>query len=290
MAEFESRGLRAVVPSGRAGRYALIADLDAEWAQLSERSDPIVRGWAEAARVLQCCRTLADVLAAIRTDPDPALTALLTEAAQGDILAGRVVLQAWWARCAVGADLSRPRRRRVRRALWCRIRTYPLDRRPTKIAANLALDTRKDALATTRGARRERASDHCPSPAGSRSSIADPIERPSARPRRSQSLKLARDRTARPLFSSTRRPARCWRRCTSTGEQPIRRPATRHHPGHGALSLQSGPRHCRGTPRPSALPHDPFVRFPGFPGHNLTSPPGHTDFGTDYHNRRRYEK
>ena len=31
-------------------------------------------------------------------------------------------------------------------ALWCRIRTYPLTRRPRRIAANLALDTRKDAL------------------------------------------------------------------------------------------------------------------------------------------------
>ena len=53
-------------------------------------------------------------------------------------------------------------------ALWCRIRTYPLARRPTKIAANLALDTRKDVLAAFRGARQELAAGSLSGPSWER--------------------------------------------------------------------------------------------------------------------------
>lgn len=139
-------------------RYALIADLNAEWTRLCEQGNPPVRTWADRHVATHSCRTLPDVLGAIRASPDPVLTALLIEAADGDPLAGRVVLQAMLGKVVrlvqthpgLGAE-------DFVAAMWCRIRTYPLQRRPNKIAANLAWDTRKDALAAARTSRRESA-------------------------------------------------------------------------------------------------------------------------------------
>jgi hypothetical protein len=142
----------------RAHPYALIAELNAEWTRLGENSDAAVRGWASRHPALLSCRTLPDVLTAIRADPDSAFAALLTEAAGGDALAGRVVLQAMLgkvvrlAQTHPGVEVEE-----FVSALWCRIQTYPLARRPVRIAANLALDSRKDALAASRKHRREQA-------------------------------------------------------------------------------------------------------------------------------------
>lgn len=137
---------------GRAQRFALISDLNAEWAQLSERHDEFAHEWSARHTVLAGCQGLPDILADVRSDPDAVFSALLTEAAAGETIAARVVLQAMLGKVVrlaqahpdIGVD-------EFVSALWCRIRTYPLARRPTRIAANLALDTRKDALAGTRG-------------------------------------------------------------------------------------------------------------------------------------------
>ena len=139
-----------------AHRFALICDLNAEWAQLAERQVELAREWAARYPVLAGCRNLPDVLAEIRPDPDAVFAVLLTEAAAGQAIAARTVLQAMLGKVVrlaqahpdVGVD-------EFVSALWCRIRTYPLSRRPTRIAANLALDTRKDALATICGHGRE---------------------------------------------------------------------------------------------------------------------------------------
>jgi DNA-directed RNA polymerase specialized sigma24 family protein len=138
--------------------YALIAELNAEWTRLGDDSDAAVRDWASRHPALLSCRTLPDVLAAIRADPDSAFAALLTEAAEGDGLAGRVVLQAMLGK-VVRLAQTHPdvEVEEFVSALWCRIQTYPLARRPVRIAANLALDTRKDALAASRNHRREHA-------------------------------------------------------------------------------------------------------------------------------------
>jgi hypothetical protein len=139
------------MPRDYGHRYALISDLNAEWAQLADLHRPTVDAWARQHSALTNCRELGDVLGAIRAAPDAVLNVLLAAAAAGDSLAGRIVLQAMLGKVVrlaqahpdvgVGDFVS---------ALWCRIQTYPLARRPVKIAANLALDARKDALAGRR--------------------------------------------------------------------------------------------------------------------------------------------
>ncbi|MCW5951072.1 MAG: hypothetical protein KIT69_02275, partial [Propionibacteriaceae bacterium] len=84
---------------------------------------------------------LAGVLASVRAAPDAVLAALLR---CGDATAHRVVLQTMLGRAVLDAardplhDLGD-----YVAELWLGIATYPLSRRPSRIAANLALDTRK---------------------------------------------------------------------------------------------------------------------------------------------------
>lgn len=146
-------------------RYALITELNEEWARLVARHrDQLPWDGATAG-----CRDLAEVIAAIRYRPDPVLGALIRETAAGDLLAGRTVLQAMLGK-AVRLAQAYPDVEvdEFVSALWCRIRTYPLARRPTKIAANLALDTRKDVLAAFRGARQELAAGSLSGPSWER--------------------------------------------------------------------------------------------------------------------------
>jgi hypothetical protein len=92
------------------------------------------------------------VLVAARWQSDATLGALLTEVANGDQLAGRVVLQAMVGRIVrmaardpyAGID-------EYLGALWCEILTYPLVRRPQKIAANLSMDALKSVCRERRG-------------------------------------------------------------------------------------------------------------------------------------------
>ena len=118
--------------------------LDREFALLSDRSAGIVTAWASRHDAVMGCRDLHDVVSAIPTAPDRVLAALLVEVAEGCPIAPRVVLQAMLPKmirfaavdpvAAVSDYLAH---------LWLRIATYPLDRRPTGIAGNLALDTLK---------------------------------------------------------------------------------------------------------------------------------------------------
>jgi len=125
-------------------RSGIVEALDHEWSELdhAHRSAPV--GWAARHLVLAGCTDLDQVLAVVRTDPDGGLAALLAEAAAGDGLAGRVVLQSM-----IGRLVQLARRDAQAgvddyvSAMWCVIRTYPLARRPVRIAANLALDTLK---------------------------------------------------------------------------------------------------------------------------------------------------
>ena len=124
----------------------VVGRLDAEWAVLAEdaAAAEACRRWAALAPPLTGCRTLAEVLAAVRTDPDVVLAALLGAAADGETLAGRVVLQAM-----LGKVVRMARVDPVGTVddyvavLWCVVANYPLVARPRQVAANLALDTLK---------------------------------------------------------------------------------------------------------------------------------------------------
>ena len=89
-------------------------------------------------------RSLDDVLSVAGLNADPVLAALLSEASVGDQLAGRVVLQALIGRIVRMAQRD-PRANidDYLAHLWCVIGSYPLKRRPVRIAANLSMDTLK---------------------------------------------------------------------------------------------------------------------------------------------------
>ncbi|MGC3955141.1 MAG: hypothetical protein QM804_13005 [Propionicimonas sp.] len=112
--------------------------LNVEWQEVAET--PVPDRWRREA-ALASAGTLADALALVRPDPDTVLGALLRlryAAAQ------RIVLQAMLGRAVLDAardplhDLDD-----YVAELWLGIATYPLARRPARIAANLALDARK---------------------------------------------------------------------------------------------------------------------------------------------------
>lgn len=129
-------------------RYRLIDELNQEWARLvseDQRGDSgRVAGWGHGWLPLGTCRDLDDVLAHVRQQPDATLAILLAACADGDLVAGRVVLQAMLGKVVrmVSTDRVATADDYVS-ALWCRIQTYPLAKRPRRIAANLALDTLK---------------------------------------------------------------------------------------------------------------------------------------------------
>lgn len=139
--------------SGSGSIAATMERLNTEWDALAAAPSTAgsIAGWAADCPALAGCNTLDDVLAAITAAPDEVLGRLLAADAAGCPLAGRVVLQTMLPKLIVMA-------RRDQRAdfteylaqLWLRIRTYPLTRRPHRIAANLALDTLK-AIKVERG-------------------------------------------------------------------------------------------------------------------------------------------
>ena len=129
-------------PSRRQHGFSLVEALDREWCELGRRHPGAVRRWADQHDVLAPCGSCDDVLSAARLNSDPILAALLTEVSMGDQLAGRVVLQALIGRMVRMAQRD-PRASidDYLARLWCAIGSYPLERRPERIAANLSMDT-----------------------------------------------------------------------------------------------------------------------------------------------------
>ena len=142
----------------RHGTSATLAGrLNLEWAQLCEApaSRQALHRWVVTRPVLAGARSLDDLRARVGCDDvegrDAVLLALLELAQGGDQLAGRTVLQAMLGKAVrVGnAVAGRPDMHGDREeavsvavaALWQVIATYPLLARPSRIAANLALDT-----------------------------------------------------------------------------------------------------------------------------------------------------
>jgi DNA-directed RNA polymerase specialized sigma24 family protein len=142
-------------------RFALIDALNSAWDDLhrdrllTAQSRAELSRWSAVYPSLRGCLTPADVLSAIRADPDPVLAALISihqargpsGRANGDHLAGRIVLQTMMPKIVTMAtgDQQHAVEDYIGH-LWARIGSYPLARRPQRIAANLALDTLKAAM------------------------------------------------------------------------------------------------------------------------------------------------
>jgi DNA-directed RNA polymerase specialized sigma24 family protein len=130
--------------SRRRRGLSTVEALDREWQGLDRCHPGTVSHWAGRHEVLAAYCSFDDVLSGAGLYSDPVLAALLAEVSLGDQLAGRVVLQALVGR------MVRMARRDPRATvddylarLWCAIGSYPLERRPVRIAANLSMDTLK---------------------------------------------------------------------------------------------------------------------------------------------------
>ena len=130
-------------PRGGHG-FSVVEALGREWRELDRRHPGTISRWAGRHDALAPYRSFDDVLAAARLYSDPVLGALLAEASLGDQLASRVVLQALIGRMVRMAQRD-PRASfdDYLARLWCAIESYPLERRPARIAANLSMDTLK---------------------------------------------------------------------------------------------------------------------------------------------------
>ncbi|WP_298329939.1 hypothetical protein [Haloactinopolyspora sp.] len=132
---------------------SLAGRLNHEWARLraDTAAEATVRRWAREHEALSGCRSLTDVETLVRSSDrercNLILLTLVRLAHAGDDLAGRTVLQLMLgkairiaaSRC--GLDTQHSLEEAAISALWTAIATYPVERRPTKVAANLAMDT-----------------------------------------------------------------------------------------------------------------------------------------------------
>jgi DNA-directed RNA polymerase specialized sigma24 family protein len=115
------------------GREALAA-LNEEWRGLDGCERP---SWAREP-ALAGAGDLAAVLRRVRERPDAVLAALLRLGAAGDQLAHRVVLQAMLGKLVLLCARRPDALPEAISELWLAIADYPLERRPTAIASNLA--------------------------------------------------------------------------------------------------------------------------------------------------------
>jgi hypothetical protein len=135
----------------------VLVQLDREWEQIADSlaGRRAVRRWAKDEPVLAGVRSLRHVVDRVNerghADRSDAILLVLVRHAATDDLAARTVLQAMmpavksmtskFSTC--GAWSAEETAAVVVAAMWERIRMYPVGRRPRKVAANLALDTRQ---------------------------------------------------------------------------------------------------------------------------------------------------
>lgn len=137
--------------SNRPPTTGILGELEAEWDQLGPSTPPELIVWRKDPGPLCAARDLEHALSIIWASPDAALTTLIGAAQAGDQLAGRVIIQAFLPRARrlvakVGKSapqLHAEAALNAIEALWELIATYPLDRRPRRIASNIALDLLK---------------------------------------------------------------------------------------------------------------------------------------------------
>lgn len=127
--------------AGRTGATGTRHALNQEWAGLSGRTCP--GHWPTPPGVSTA--SLGELLAAIRGPAaDALLLGLVSRARARDALAGRVVLQAMLGKlCRMARSDRRHDLDDYLAHFWLVLNTYPVERRPARVAANLALDTRK---------------------------------------------------------------------------------------------------------------------------------------------------
>lgn len=121
--------------------FATTATLNDDWAEIATTEID----WYDCPELMHCI-DVEDVLAVIPTAPDAILGYLIGRAQDGDELATRTITQAFVGKLILMANSTKVRRTNdgfddLLSALWETIITYPLQRRPAKIAANLVLDT-----------------------------------------------------------------------------------------------------------------------------------------------------
>ena len=127
----------------------LVDRLNCEWAALVLQH-PDITDWAVACPPLASCRSLDEVLQAVRSAPDEVLGFLIQRCQLGDATAGRTVLQSMLGKLVRMSYTGVAARENnalddLVTHMWCRIALYPLSARPIRVAANLALDTLKSA-------------------------------------------------------------------------------------------------------------------------------------------------
>ncbi|PZF80253.1 hypothetical protein [Jiangella anatolica] len=140
-------------PAGAAGRAegparrsddSVVGQLNAEWIRLC--ADPSSAAVVERWRI-GGVGALSDLEAAVRRDADGVLLALLRLGRSGDALASRSVLQLMLGKAVriaaghVGRDSRASLEQAAVTALWTVVAGYPVERRPVKVAANIAMDT-----------------------------------------------------------------------------------------------------------------------------------------------------
>ena len=103
--------------------------------------------------------TAEEALIRARVEGDPWLARLIGAAQAGDHLAGQVVVMSVLRLLLrISSGDRRLPLEALLAALWVRILSYPLARRPARVVANLVLDARKDVLAEQTPLRLSRAS------------------------------------------------------------------------------------------------------------------------------------
>ncbi|MDR0990781.1 MAG: hypothetical protein LBL92_05425 [Propionibacteriaceae bacterium] len=117
----------------------LVQRLNSEWQQLQLAAPDWVTAYGPS---------LETVRRAIAGQPDLVLAELIAAGQAGSQLASRVVVQAFLGHVVRLAQRDRRLTPDLAvAALWLRVATYPLARRPQRIAANLVCDLRKDLVA-----------------------------------------------------------------------------------------------------------------------------------------------
>lgn len=135
----------------------VLVQLDREWEQIADglAGRRAMRVWGEDEPLFAGLRTLRQVIERVNerghAERSDAILLVLLRHASTDDLAARTVLQAMmpavknltskFSTC--GAWSAEETAAVVVAAMWERIRTYPVERRPLKVSANLALDTRQ---------------------------------------------------------------------------------------------------------------------------------------------------
>ena len=135
----------------------VLVQLDREWERIADSpaGRRAVRRWAEREPLLAGVRSLRQLVELVnvrgRAEESDAILLVVLHDAASDDLAARTVLQAMmpavknltakFSTC--GAWSAEETAAVVVAAMWERIRTYPVERRPKKVAANLTLDSRQ---------------------------------------------------------------------------------------------------------------------------------------------------